>query len=233
MEIKLKELMELTNIGREELEGLIRDRKIPVYNVDNEYRFNRAELKAWLLENNIRVTKKILDYDLGSTGVSLTTLISRGGVFPNVTGRTAFEVIKNAVEFIPLPFEISRDRLIFNLLEREEMMTTAVGKGIALPHPREPIVTDPANQSVSICYLQNPIDFKALDHEPVHTLFVILSASAPAHLDILSRISFLCHEDEFVHLLSRKAPEKEIFDHIIIREMEWSEHKGDSRADTH
>lgn len=223
MELLMKDLMELLDVERDELERLIRERELPAYLVDGDYRFNRSELKSWLLEHNIKVTKKILEIDAGDVDISLTTLISRGGVFPNVAGDTAFDVIKNAVAYIPLPFEISRDQLIFTLLQREEMMPTAIGKGIALPHPRDPLVTDPANQSVSICYLQHPIDFKALDAEPVHTLFVILSSNPHTHLDILSRISYLCHEDEFIGLLQKKSPEKEIFDHIIIREMEWNE----------
>ena len=106
------------------------------------------------------------------------------------------------------------------------MTPTAIGKGIALPHPREPILTDPLNQSVSICFLRDPIDFKALDKEPVHTLFVILSADAVRHVEILSRISYLCHEDDFISLLREKAPVKEIFDYIIIKEMEWQEKQG-------
>jgi PTS system nitrogen regulatory IIA component len=226
MDLTVKDLMELLNVDESKVIAMIDAKKIPVYRIDDEYRFNRTEIKEWLLEHNLKVTKKVLDIDVTKTGVSLTALISRGGVFYNVEGSTTFEVIKNAAEYIPLPFEISRDRVIYRLLEREEMVPTAIGKGIAIPHPREPIITDPAEQSVSICFLRSPIDFKALDREPVHTLFVILSADAPRHLEILSRISYLCHDDQFVKLLRDRASLQEISDYIMIREMEWNEKRS-------
>jgi len=226
MEIKLAQLEELLKLSKIEIDKLIAEKKIPVYLVEDEYRCNRAELKAWLLENNIMVDDRLLAFEDEARPISLTSLIARGGIFNNVAGRTAFEVIKNAVGLLTLPFELSRDKLILNFLEREELLPTAIGQGIALPHPREPLLTDPADQAVAICFLQQPIDFKALDGQKVHTMFVILSASQSAHLDILARLSFLCHDEHFVDLLRRRASRHEIFDYIIIREMEWNERRS-------
>ncbi|HEQ72018.1 MAG TPA: hypothetical protein ENN69_05975 [Spirochaetia bacterium] len=221
MDLSVADLVKLLHVNEEELFSMIHEKKLPAYEIDNEIRFNKTELREWLLEHHVKVPAMLMDHAEAGT-VSLTTLIGRGGVFANVAGENVFEVIKNAVSYIPLPFELSRDRVIYALLEREEMMPTAVGKGIALPHPREPILTERENQSVSICFLKSPIDFKALDKEPVHTLFVILSADASAHLAILSRISLLCHEEDFLALLKDRKGAKEIIDYIIIKEMEWN-----------
>ncbi len=226
MDLTVTDLAELLGKSEGEVLELIDKKRIPAYRIGGELRCNRAEIKAWCVEHNVKVTGKVLDLDLSAGGVGLTGLISRGGCFFGVPGASAFEVIKNAVGYISLPSGLSREELAYNLLEREEMATTAVGRGIALPHPREPLITDPANQSVSICYLERPIDFKALDREPVHTLFVILSADAARHVEILSRISYLCHEDAFIDLLRKRAPVTGLFDFIMVREMDWNERRG-------
>jgi PTS system nitrogen regulatory IIA component len=223
MDLTLKDMAELLNLSEDEILGLIAQKKLPAYKIKDEYHFNRAEIKEWVLEHNIKVSKKILDIDLSPSGVSLVGLIGRGGVFYDVAGQNVVEVIKNVVQVIPLPPSVPRETLTYSLLHREEMMSTAIGKGIAVPHPREPLLTRPENQSISICFLKTPIDFHALDHEAVHTLFVILSADQTRHVETLSRISFLCQDDAFIELLKNKAAEKEILDYIMLKELEWHE----------
>ncbi|MEJ2663754.1 MAG: PTS sugar transporter subunit IIA [Spirochaetia bacterium] len=223
MDLTLKDMAELLDQSEDEILDMVAQKKLPAYKTGDKYHFNRAEIKEWVLEHNIKVSKKILDIDLSPTGVSLVNLIGRGGVFYDVPGQNVVEVIKNVVELIPLPPTVPRETLATNLLHREEMMSTAIGKGIAVPHPREPLLTRPENQSVSICFLKKPIDFHALDHEPVHTLFVILSADQSRHVETLSRVSFLCQDDNFIELLKHKTAEKEILDYIMLKELEWHE----------
>lgn len=222
-DLTLKDMTELLKQTEAEIEAMIESKKIPAYKIKGHYHFNRAEIKEWVVEHNIKVSKKILDIDLSYTGVSLVNLIGRGGVFYDVAGSNVADVIKNIVQVIPLPPSIPRETLTYNLLHREEMMPTAIGKGIAVPHPREPLLTRPENQSISICFLKDPIDFHAIDHEPVHTLFVILSADQTRHVETLSRISFLCQDDKFIDLLKTKAVENEILDYIMVKELEWHE----------
>jgi PTS system nitrogen regulatory IIA component len=223
MDLTMHDITELLGLDEKKIMKMIQAGEMPAYKIENEYHFNRAEVKSWCLEHNIRVTQKVLEIDVTGTGVSLTALIGRGGRFSHVPGDSAIEVIKNAATYLSLPLGITREELTYNLLEREELMTTAIGRGVALPHPRQPLITDPRNQMVAICFLKTPIDFQALDHVPVHTLFVILSADAHRHLEILSRISYLCHDDQFLDLLEKRVEMQEIVDYIMIKEMEWNE----------
>ena len=153
--------------------------------------------------------------------VSLIDLIKKGDVHYGIIGSTVREVIDDVVRTIPIPKSADIDTVRASLLQREEMMTTAVGKGIALPHPRNPIISDIDEESVSICFLKNPIDYGALDGEPVKVLFIIISSNAKRHLEILSKISFLCKQEDFLKTLNDK-PQKEVFLYYIERvEKEW------------
>jgi len=199
----------------------INDKKMPSYKIKNQYFFNKAEVNEWILKNNIAVSEKILDLALTNRPVSLIDLIKKGDVHYGIIGSTVREVIDDVVRTIPIPKSADIDTVRASLLQREEMMTTAVGKGIALPHPRNPIISDIDEESVSICFLKNPIDYGALDGEPVKVLFIIISSNAKRHLEILSKISFLCKQEDFLKTLNDK-PQKEVFLYYIERvEKEW------------
>lgn len=229
MDLTFKDLQALIDLEEKQIRRMLEQGVIPAYRIGDEVRFNRAEIKAWCLERNIPLTRKAVNAAMTDSGISLTALIGRGGCFREVPGKNAVTVIKNAVGYLSLPLGITREELTFNLLEREEMMTTAIGRGIALPHPRQPLITDPLNQMVALCFLKKPIDFQALDREPVHTLFVVLSADAPRHLEILSRLSFLCRDDRFVGFLEKRVAIDEILDYIMLQEIEWGE-KADASS---
>jgi PTS system nitrogen regulatory IIA component len=76
------------------------------------------------------------------------------------------------------------------LLAREALGSTGVGDGIAIPHVRNPIVLHVPRATVTLCFLENPVDFNALDGRPVTTLFTVVSPTVKAHLHLLSRLAF-------------------------------------------
>ena len=85
-------------------------------------------------------------------------------------------------------------RLIFDtLLQRERLGSTGVGRGIAIPHGRLPGL----KKIVSVfARLDEPIDFEALDEEPVDLIFLLLAPEQAGgdHLKALARISRLLRE---------------------------------------
>jgi PTS system nitrogen regulatory IIA component len=161
-----------------------------------------------------------MDMNLTDKPVVFSSLIKKGGIYYDVTGDTVTEIIANSVEAMNTPDEVSKDRIVVSLLEREEMMPTAVGNGIAIPHARNPIITDINNESVSICFLKNPIDYNSLDGMPVGVLFIVLSANSKRHLEILSKIGYLCMHDDFMNLLKMRSEKPVIMNFIDVFEQE-------------
>ena len=155
-------------------------------------------------------------------GTNLIELVKRGGVFYNIAGGNPAEVLADAIATIPVPKEISRDDLLKAILEREGLMPTAVGDGIAIPHPRSPLIADPEKQLVSVCFLQRPVDWNALDGKPVRTLIILLSSSPRLHLKTLSRVSFLCRQPFFDKLLKARASREELTTAIETAEKAWA-----------
>jgi PTS system nitrogen regulatory IIA component len=150
----------------------------------------------------------------------LIQLINRGGIVSGVSGTNPGEVIAHIIDAIDSP-AIDRDRLMSAVLEREALMSTAIGRGIALPHPRNPPVTEPDDQFVTIAFLEQPVDWNSLDGAPVHTAILIVSASPKLHLRSLSQLNFFCRQDNFRILLENRASPDEIIEVIQSAEQAW------------
>jgi nitrogen PTS system EIIA component len=153
--------------------------------------------------------------------IDLEALVRKGGIFYDIGGETPKAVLKNAVEKIRLPAEVRREAVLSAMIEREDLMPTAVGHGIAIPHPRNPLIPLPEDQLISVCFLKDPIDYKALDKSPVFVLFILLSAQARLHLQILSRVSYLCQREDFLSLLQGKPKPEELLAYIKTAQESW------------
>ena len=82
------------------------------------------------------------------------------------------------------------------IFEREEKMSTGVGKGFAIPHGKTNAVTDII---AAFGKSKTPIDYNSLDGEPVHLVFLLIGKEnlLAKHIKLLSRISRMMNNDEF------------------------------------
>jgi PTS system nitrogen regulatory IIA component len=151
----------------------------------------------------------------------LSELIRRGGVYEGVEGVTAAAALTNLVRRLKPPGSLDRDALLRAVLEREELMPTAAGGGIALPHPRNPVVTEERSQFAAVAYLRTPVDWGALDGQSVHSAILIVSASAKSHLATLSRLSYFCGTEGFQTLLAARAPLEDLCLELEETERIW------------
>jgi nitrogen PTS system EIIA component len=210
MDLTVRETAVLLKLPEKNIIKLAKEHKLHGYKIYGQYRFNRDELNETILKHKIDVPPDVKALVQSGIPVNLPDLFTRGGIHYGIKGNTVAEVIRNAVQDIQTPADFDKDRIVASLLEREEQMTTGMGEGLALPHPRSPIFADISFESISICFLEHPVDFDAIDGKPVHTLFIILSANSRRHLEVLSRISNLCGNAQFHQLLISRAPADDI-----------------------
>lgn len=164
--------------------------------------------------------------------IPLCTLVERGGIFYEVAGNSVDTMMAEFIRSLPGPFFPAGDRrrdqefraaLLNAVLEREALMPTAIGRGIALPHPRSPMAADEKTQFVAVGFPALPIEWKALDGKPVHSVMLIVSASSKFHLRTLSKLNFLCMDERFLSLLRDRAPSALIIQTIREVEQGWKQ----------
>ena len=221
MDLKIKDVAELLQMDEKTISKLIDEGKIPCYKINYQFRFNREELNEWILTNKIDASPAVMEAQSPESPVDITQCLMRGGIYYKIPGDDVESVIRNSMNAVTLPPRLDKDLIIFHLLKREAMMPTAVGDGIAIPHPRVPILSDINNESISICFLEHPVDFKALDKKSVSVMFIVLSANQCRHLEMLFKISNLCRQPEFLAMLKQQASKEQIFEYIEVQKIKW------------
>ncbi|MBR1912859.1 MAG: PTS sugar transporter subunit IIA [Treponema sp.] len=144
----------------------------------------------------------------------LCDLIAKGGVVADIKGSTINEVYENFTRKINLPDGLYADVLNKELIERENVLSTAVGKGIAIPHPRKQLIHNPSDERIAVCFPKEQISMQSPDSAPVFAFFVLLTYTSQSHLAILSTLAALVQNKDFVDLLKTKPNQKALFDAI-------------------
>lgn len=106
------------------------------------------------------------------------------------------------------------DRTIFeHLIGRERLGSTGLGKGVALPHARVDGISDTLG---ALIRLDQPIDFDAIDKQPVDLLFALIVPKhfTDEHLRILAALAELFSDHAFCERLRSSQSEEEIYQHI-------------------
>ena len=213
MQLTVKDVAGLLNISEKTVYRWIDERKLPGYRLNGQYRFNRAELMEWSTANRINVSPRIFEEPESQSAPlpELSNALELGGFFYRIAGTNKPGVLRNVVGMLRLPDTVDREFLLQVLLAREALESTAIGDGIAIPHVRNPIVLHVPQPTMTLCFLEKPVDFGALDGQPVHTLFTFISPTVKAHLHLLSRLAFALRNPEFKELVVRQAGPDEIF----------------------
>jgi mannitol/fructose-specific phosphotransferase system IIA component (Ntr-type) len=143
-----------------------------------------------------------------------------GSIELNLRGAHRDEVLRDLVDKIPAIVSRPdlRQTLLRALQEREQLCSTGIGDGIALPHARNALV-GLVDQTV-IVFGRHPtgIPFGAIDDVPARLFFLLVAPTVSQHLQVLARLTRLLRDPKLrQNLLRAERPDKVI---ALIREAE-------------
>ncbi len=220
MRLSVKDVAGLLRVSEKTVYRWIKQEAIPFYRVNEQIRFNRAELLEWATSQRIQVSPAIfLEREAGQGPLpSLAEALKAGGVEYRLGGHDQPSVLRALVEVLKLPEEVDREFLYQVLQARESLGSTGIGDGIAIPHVRNPVVLHISRPTITLCFLEHPIDFGAIDGQPVNILFTLISPTVRAHLHLLSRLSFALRHQEFKALLKGQASREQLMAGVVRAE---------------
>lgn len=140
----------------------------------------------------------------------LSDLITRDTVRLELASTTAHDVLAELVGLLGLEARAS-DTLLRILRRREELGSTGVGRGIAIPHGRSLVV-----EAVRVAYGRSPagIPYRAIDARPVHHFFLIVAPPVEVsnqYLPVLGKIAQFGKEPDVPERLDRLQTVEEFF----------------------
>ncbi|HCV41915.1 MAG TPA: PTS sugar transporter subunit IIA [Bacteroidetes bacterium] len=139
-------------------------------------------------------------------------ILSEDMVITNLEGDSKNDIIESMIDLVSRsPKVLDKEKVREAILEREEIMSTGVGNGFAIPHGKTDAVSDIV---AAFAVTAEPIDYQSLDEKPVRLVFLLVGKDnmVGPHIKLLSRISRLMNKEEFRNqLLELKTP-REILD---------------------
>jgi len=218
MQLSVKDAAILLKMSEDAVYRWVKSGVLPAYHINEQYRFNRSELLEWATARQMDIAADVFEQPPRSrtSPSSLVEALAAGDVLYGVPGNDKTSVLRGIMGLLTLPEEVDREFLFQVLLARESLGSTGLGGGIAIPHVRNPVILHITKPAVTICFLKQPIDFQAIDGQPVHTLFLLITPSIRAHLHLLSHLGFVLRDPSVKAALKRQAPREELLE-ILAR----------------
>ena len=220
MQLTLREAAGYLGVNEATARRWIAERALPVHDVNERLYLNAMELWEWAIEHDVTVSRSLLEHARRAPEEipPVSELLRAGGIFYDIDATDKRQVLREFVARLPLPPEQDRATLLSVLEAREAMGSTGIGDGIAIPHVRNPIVLHVDRPFVTLCLLRHPVEFDAIDGEPVHAVFMLVSPTVPVHLRTLAQLGFLLRDGLLRSMLRQRVPSEEIIARVELLE---------------
>ena len=149
----------------------------------------------------------------------ITDLLKIEGISINADIKSQSEAIDKLVSLHKICGNISDEKSFkAEILKREELSTTGIGMGIAVPHAKSRYVKTPALTAMTV---PDGVEYNSLDGNPCKLFFMIASTlDDDVHIEVLSRLMQLLMDEEFTENLKTAKTSKEFLDIIDSKEKE-------------
>jgi len=117
-----------------------------------------------------------------------------------------------------------KDRLLDEIRQREELCSTALAPGVALPHPRHPLPYDIAESFLVIGITPSGIPFGAADGSLTRLFFLVCSKDDRTHLHVLARLARMLHDQSAVNDLLQSDSAHDLRERLLKLERHALEH---------
>lgn len=208
----VQEVAELLRVSERTVYDWATNDQIPCGKLGTTWRFKRADIETWI-DKNLASGKK----STPSSIISMRDILSpeNVAVFDVTSKRQALQQLIDTLSINSAVGNI--DELAEGIFKREEMMSTGIGLGVAVPHVRLKSIKNPV---MAVGVSKSGItDYESLDGKPVRILFMILAGHSQhaEHIKTLARISSFVKEDELRNSLMNADNPKTIFDMLITK----------------
>ena len=219
MDLTAREVARLLQESERTVFHLADSGQLPAHRVQEQYRFNSVEVQEWAARSSHRIAPEVLAAVTGRPpATGLHAALRLGGIHAGINSDRRDTVLATVAALPTWPPAVDRELLRQLLIGRERVASTAIGDGVAIPHPRDPLVLGVDQPVIALCLLVRPIDFGASDGRPVHALFALLSPTVRQHLQTLAALAFALHDEPLRTLLRDAASADAILARVLSLE---------------
>lgn len=199
MILTLKELSDYLRVNERTVLRMLKSGQLQGTKIGGQWRFNGSQIDSLFFPPGQVVEEVPLeDLTRSCLGIPVSRVMARERVVMDMRATDTAGVINELVApamFNSLVLDVQDARK--RLLDRERLLSTGVGKGIAIPHPRDPIPTLRKPAVIVFGRSREGINYAALDGKPVHVFFLLCCQTIELHLHLLGRLAQLLRDGSF------------------------------------
>jgi len=200
MDLKLEEVASLLHVSESTVGGWVQEFDLPSYRLQGQLLFSRSETESWILRQSSKKDDLLFNKEENQEGgwqtFSLYRAIHRGDVV-FIESNSKESAIDEVISHVGKDLGIDRVSMVELLIDREKLMTTALGSEVAIPHTRECLIRGP-HDVVVVALPRRPIDWNALDQKGVKVLFFLFACDDKRHLNLLAKIAHLASSKSLI-----------------------------------
>jgi nitrogen PTS system EIIA component len=226
----LPELARLLGMDARQVERMAKQGELPCKKVGGKFQVNKAELTEWLQQRIGSLDHEDLaSMDAGITAHRktlqdqpiITPALHREAIDAHLDAKTKNSILR---ELVALANETSlvydAPSILEALINREELCSTALEEGIAIPHPRRPLPYAIAEPIIAVAHTSQGIGFSAPDGQLTDLFFMICAHDDHQHLHMLARLCRMLHDKIFLADLRAATDPDEIRKLMTRREQD-------------
>jgi len=226
MILTLRELAQMLRVNERTILRMLKSGQLKGAKIGGQWRFNSSQIDGLFFpgedagDTDGEATLEVLSSS--QIGIPVSRLMSESRVLMSLAARDVSGVIDELTSPRLLgPTVLDAKDLRAKCLAREKLLSTGIGNGVAIPHPRDPITTLRAPALVVFGRAESGIDFGAADGKPVNLFFLVCSQSIELHLHLMGRMARILRHTGFVAECGKAAMPQDII--RLVMEAERSD----------
>jgi len=201
----LSEVATYLKIAEKTVSRMITRGEIPCTKVDSQRRFSKSMIDDWLTSRMNVVPQndlaKVLENPEGL--IPITRLTSEDLIIDSLRPGSKKDILTQLIQPLVQQEVIEdADDFLRKLLTREKMVTTGIGRGVAIPHLRHPKENPGGGARMVVGICAQGTDFESIDGKKTYLFFLLVSDSEVIHLRVLAKLNQILREGDFVTRLT-------------------------------
>ena len=201
----LSEVAAYLKIAEKTVSRMITRGEIPCTKVASQWRFMKSMIDDWLISRMNVVPQndlaKILENPEGL--IPFTRLTSEDLILDNVKAGSKKDILAHLLgPLVQQEIIEDADDFLRKLLTREKMVTTGIGRGVAIPHLRHPKENPGGGPRMVVGICKAGTDYESMDGKLTHLFFLLVSDSEVVHLRVMAKLNQILREGDFVNRLT-------------------------------
>lgn len=213
--LTLREVAEMLNVSVETVLNLVAQNQLRGIKIGNQWRFQKKDIEEWQKSQEVPNVERI----------ALENIVGRFFAFINsdfikmdLQAKSRFQAIAEMAKFAHENGVCRSTSWLYNMLvQRERLISTGIGNGIAFLHPRRVHPDKIRFSGLFLGISKEGVEFRTLDTMPVNLFFLILMKSDQQHLFTLSYLSQLFRREGLKDEILAAKEKKTILELLTLK----------------